>query len=110
MVSIGSLDELRKSVPYNYALNIPFVDKLPPPVVQNGEVVTGAEGYRVLTTEEEAFRISRELSKGGFKFSINPVTLDDIFFYVLNRLKGGASLGGSNDREGEDREQERQRS
>jgi ABC-2 type transport system ATP-binding protein len=109
MVRIGSLDELRKSVPYNYALNVPFEDKLQPPVVQNGELVTGAESYRILTTEEEAFRISRELSKGGFKFSINPVSLDDIFFYVLNRLNRGASLGGSNDRE-EDREQGRRRS
>ncbi|HYB05006.1 MAG TPA: ABC transporter ATP-binding protein [Nitrososphaerales archaeon] len=110
MVRIGSLDELRKSVPYSYALNIPFDNKLAPPVVQNGEVVTGAESYRILTTEEEAFSMSRELSKGGFKFSINPVSLDDIFFYVLNRLNGGASLDGSNDREGEDREQGRQRS
>jgi ABC-2 type transport system ATP-binding protein len=95
MVSIGSLDELRKSVPYNYAMNVPYAEKLPPPAVQKGEVVTGTEGYRILTSEDEAFRISRELSRSGFKFSINPVTLDDIFFYVLSRLRGGASIGGS---------------
>jgi len=40
---------------------------------------------RVLTVEEEAFRLSRELSKGGFKFTINPLSLDDIFFYLASR-------------------------
>ncbi len=112
MVRIGSLAELRKSVPYDYALTVPIAEKLDPPVIQKGEIVKGEEGYKILTTEEEAFRVSRELSKSGFKFSINPVTLDDIFFYVLNRLgDGGTSLGGSSDREEEgDRKQGRQRS
>ncbi len=41
------------------------------------------DNNRILTDEEEAFRISRELSKAGLKFNINPVTLDDIFFYII---------------------------
>ncbi len=101
IIRIGTLEELRKSVPYNYALNVPFAERLQQPAVQNGEVVRDTESYRVLTTEDEAFRISRELSRGGFKFSINPVTLDDIFFYVLNRMGGGSSNGGSNGTEEE---------
>lgn len=95
IIRIGTLGELRKSVPYNYALNVPFDERLKEqPAIKNGEVVKGTESYRILTTEDEAFRISRDLSKNGLKFSINPITLDDIFFYVLN--KTGAGYGGSN--------------
>jgi|SRR5579872_519783 len=101
IIRIGTLDELRKSVPYNYAMNIPFASKLEKLQVQHGEIVENEEGYRILTTEEEAFRISRELSKNGFKFSINPITLDDIFFYVLSRVGGGSKIGRDNGREEE---------
>jgi len=99
IIRIGTLDELRASVPYNYALNVPFAGNLEKPVVQSGVVVENEEGYRILTTEEEAFRVSRELSKSGFKFSINPITLDDIFFYVLSRQGDGSKFGRSNGRE-----------
>ena len=102
MVRIGTLEGLRKSVPYSYALNIPLVENLPRPQVQMGEVVTGRDSYRVLTTEEEAFRISKDLSKSGFKFSVSPVSLDDIFFYVLNRTFGEGEFGkirGNDDEE-----------
>ena len=108
MIRIGTLDELRQSVPYNYALNIPSALTLTKPVVEKGEIVESSEGYRILTTEDEAFRISRELSKGGFKFSINPITLDDIFFYVLSRT-GGSSFGRDSGREEEEAERARRR-
>src|SRR5579872_3468509 len=98
MVRIGTLDELRKSVPYSYALNIPLVENMARPKVQTGEVVKGDDSYRVLTTEEEAFKISRDLSKSGYRFSINPVSLDDIFFYVLNRTFGEDGFRGTNGR------------
>jgi ABC-2 type transport system ATP-binding protein len=107
IIRIGTLEELRKSVPYNYAMNVPFAENLAPPKVDSGEVVRGSEGYRILTTEEEAFRISRDLSKSGFKFSINPVTLDDMFFYVLNRE--GIGDGGSDSREQDEEERDRGR-
>ncbi|MFI5421976.1 MAG: ABC transporter ATP-binding protein, partial [Nitrososphaerales archaeon] len=101
MVRIGALEELRKTVPYAYALNIPFAENLVRPEVKQGEVVRGEDSYRVLTTEEEAFRMSKELSKSGFKFSIAPVALEDIFFYVLNRTFGEGEYGGINGEEQE---------
>jgi len=101
LIQIGTLEELRQSVSYNYSMNIPLDPRLSEPTVMNGEVVKGDDGYRILTTEDEAFRLSRELSKGGFKFTINPVTLDDIFFYVVNKV-GGEKVG-DNGREEEGR-------
>jgi hypothetical protein len=44
-----------------------------------------------LTQEEEAFKIARALSKGSGKFAINPISLDDIFFYLVG--EEGASEG-----------------
>jgi hypothetical protein len=46
----------------------------------------------ILTTEEEAFRIAQDLSRGGIKFTINPVGLEDIFFYLVQQA---GDTGGS---------------
>jgi ABC-2 type transport system ATP-binding protein len=90
LISMGTLDDLRGNVNYNYSLR-PLANPPPPiPRLEEGEIVTGTDGHiRVLTVEEEAFRISRELTKGGFKFSINPVSLDDIFFYAVSKKSTG---------------------
>ena len=86
LIRIGTLEELRKSVNYNYSIRLLTGSSTSLPPLEKGEVITGMEGnIRVLTVEEEAFRLSRELSKGGFKFTINPLSLDDIFFYLASR-------------------------
>lgn len=93
LISSGTLEDLRQRVNYNFSLKLlskPAPDFL---AFSKGETVTGRDGYtRILATEEEAFRIARELSKGGFKFAINPMSLDDIFFYLVNR-EGGKGIG-----------------
>jgi len=89
LIRIGTLEELRKSISYNYSLKILSNPAPPLPDLQKSEVVTGTDGYiRILTVEEEAFMLSRELAKGGFKFIINPISLDDIFFYLASRKWG----------------------
>ena len=89
LIRLGTLEELRKGVDYNYSMRIlstPTSDFL---ASVKGETVTGKDGIvRILTTEEEAFRISRDLSKSGLRFTINPISLDDIFFYLVNREGG----------------------
>ncbi len=89
-IRIGTLEELRKSVNYNYSIRLVSRPAPPLPVFEKGEVVTGTDGnVRILTVEEEAFRISKELARSGFKFTINPISLDDIFFYLASRKGGG---------------------
>ncbi len=85
LVRMGSLDQLRQSVSYNYSMKIPLYPKPPLPKLAKGEIMEGREGYRILTVEDEAFSIARDLSKGGYRFTVNPVSLDDIFFYLVNR-------------------------
>jgi ABC-2 type transport system ATP-binding protein len=84
LINIGTLEELRQKVRYNYSMRL--LSRPPDLEVKDGEVLTGRDGQtRILTVEEEAFRISRELSKEGLKFTINPVSLDDIFFYLVRQ-------------------------
>src|SRR5208282_4625112 len=87
LVRIGTLEELRRSVNFNYSLRL-LSRSAPIPKVDKGELITGTDGnLRILTTEEEAFKISRELTGNGFKFTINPISLDDIFFYFASRTE-----------------------
>ncbi|MGD0176725.1 MAG: ABC transporter ATP-binding protein [Candidatus Bathyarchaeia archaeon] len=89
LIRIGTLEELRQSVNYNYSLQLLETPPPPLPAVEKGEVITGPDGsIRILTVEDEAFRISSELVKHGLKFTINPVSLDDIFFYLASRRAG----------------------
>ena len=108
LMGIGTLEQLRRHVSYNYSMKIPLSPQMPSSLkVENGEMVQGRDGYRILTTEDEAFKISRELSKGGYKFTINPVSLDDIFFYLVNR-QGVDPFGRGRNQEAGRREAEEQ--
>ena len=93
LIRIGTLDDLRRSVNYNYSMKL--LSKPAPDFISSlkGEILTGRDGVvRILTSEEEAFRISREMSRTGFKFTINPISLDDIFFYLVSK-EGGGDIG-----------------
>jgi ABC-2 type transport system ATP-binding protein len=82
LVSIGSLSELRSSLRYQYSLKLPPNIQVPPLV--DGEITVGNLGYtQIMTNEAEAFSLARLLSDQGIKFSITPVTLDDIFFHIV---------------------------
>jgi ABC-2 type transport system ATP-binding protein len=85
LIRIGTLEKLRRSINYNYSLRL-LETPTPLVYVEKGEVVRGSDGsVRILTVEDEAFRISSELAKRGSKFTINPVSLDDIFFYLASQ-------------------------
>lgn len=89
LIRIGTLEELRKSVNYDYSMRLLSSPAPRIPALEKGELVTGTDGHvRILTVEDEALKISKELVRGGFKFTINPVSLDDIFFYLVSRRGG----------------------
>jgi ABC-2 type transport system ATP-binding protein len=92
LIALGTLDELRRRLRYNYSVKLLSIPA-PPITVNEGEMVKGRDDLPViLTTEEEAFRIAQDLSRGGIKFTINPVGLEDIFFYLVQH---GGDTGGS---------------
>jgi len=85
LIRIGTLNEVRESVSHNYSLRV-FAAKEQIPDPKEGETVIGIDGsVTVFTTEEEAYRMSRELARLGLKFAITPISLDDIFVYLVGR-------------------------
>lgn len=89
LIGLGTLDQLRQSVKYQYSLMVPSGAELPQ--VREGEVTVGGGGQtQVLTDEDEAHEISRLLLERGTKFSMSRISLDDIFF----RLVHGAAEEG----------------
>ncbi len=84
LISIGTLSELRKSSKSQYSIKLSPKSHVPP--VQDGEVTIGSSGYtQIMTNEAEAFRLARLFSEQGLKFSITPVSLDDIFFRLVEQ-------------------------
>jgi ABC-2 type transport system ATP-binding protein len=84
LVSVGTLADLRKSSPFQYSIKLP--PKTQVPHLQDAEVTIGNSGYtQIMTNEAEAFSLARLLAEQGIKFSITPVTLDDIFFRLVGQ-------------------------
>jgi len=97
LVAVGTVPSIRGRIRYQYSVKLPA--NSPVPGVAQGEVTTGRNGeVQILTNEDEAFSISKKLSVAGAKFSIGPVSLDDIFFQLVGESTHGeqeaATLGG----------------
>ena len=84
LISVGTLPELRQSSRHQYSIKLP--PKAPLPTLKDGEIITSESGIaQIMTNEDEAFRLARLLSNQGIKFSITPITLDDIFFRLVGQ-------------------------
>jgi ABC-2 type transport system ATP-binding protein len=84
LLSIGTLDQLRSVVKYQYSVRI----------LQNGasietkfgETIRAADGStQIFVTEQDADRLSEQLVKEKKRFSIYPVSLEDIFYYLVRK-------------------------
>ena len=84
LISFGTLPELRKTVRYQYSIKLP--PKVQVPQLKDAEVTTDKSGVtQIMTNEDEAFSLARAFANQAVKFSIAPVTLDDIFFYLVGQ-------------------------
>jgi ABC-2 type transport system ATP-binding protein len=83
LVGFGTMEELRSSVRYQYSIQ---VSSLPTELPSfQGTVTRAADGStRILTSYDEAANLGRILSSSGTKFSMGPISLDDIFFHFVN--------------------------
>ncbi|MCL4381679.1 ABC transporter ATP-binding protein [Candidatus Marsarchaeota archaeon] len=84
LMALGTMDELVKKIKYPYNIKIlsDGIDRKP----KLGVFIKGIDGhYQIMTTEKEAKRISKNLIDRGVKFSMNPLTLDDIFYYIVKK-------------------------
>ena len=84
LMALGTVEELRRKVKYPYSIKILSNHKMIKP--KKGEIIRGVDGhYQIVTTEKEAGRISKHLINRGVRFSMNPLTLDDIFYYIVKK-------------------------
>ncbi len=84
LMALGTMAELRRKVKYPYSVKILSDHTVIKP--RRGELIKGIDGhYQIVTTEKEAGRISKQLINRGVKFSMNPLTLDDIFYYIVRK-------------------------
>jgi ABC-2 type transport system ATP-binding protein len=87
LVGVGTLDYLRGLVKYQYSIRAPSA--VMDLSLEDGTVTTGRDGQvQVLTSEPEAYRISRELLEKGIRFSVNRISLDDVFFHLVGGGEG----------------------
>lgn len=84
LMGLGTLEEIRKLVKYQYSIKV--LEKGRKVKIKQGEEVIGEDGFaQIMTTEKEADRLSSWFIKEGIRFSINPISLDDIFYYVVKK-------------------------
>ena len=93
LIRIGTLQSLRKSIDFNFSLKVQKDRPFRLPEIAEGELFDGTDVLHILTVEEEAYSISRDLAKIGVRFTINPVSLEDIFFYLVAKT-GTIADGG----------------
>jgi len=84
LVGLGTLDQLRSTLKFQYSLMVTSDTELP--VIREGLVTRARTGQaQILTDESEAYEISRLLLEKGAKFSMSKVSLEDIFFHLVHR-------------------------
>ena len=81
LVGLGSLEQLRSSVKHQYSVMVSSADV---PEVPGATITRGSSGQtQVLTDEDSARTLSKKLLDAGARFSMNRVSLDDIFFHLV---------------------------
>ena len=79
----GTMEELRRRAGQEYSVRISEQKK--PPLPKGVKAVRLEGGYQVLTDQKRAFELSNKLMKKKMRFSTNPVSLEDLFYYFAKR-------------------------
>ena len=79
MLTIGSMDQLRSRMKYTHSIRFRGSIGL---AGYKCDRTIGKDGYtQLLMSEKDAYEISKKLLSKGISFSINPTSLDNIFYY-----------------------------
>jgi ABC-2 type transport system ATP-binding protein len=89
VVAQGTIPELRRLIPHNTRIDIGR-DGLDREVLAGfGSVVdTGAGMLRVFAYESQVRELSEMAMKRNLPFTVSPVTLDDVFVYLVGNIEG----------------------
>jgi ABC-2 type transport system ATP-binding protein len=92
IIAKGTMNELRKIVPYELRIDVPKIN-LDKSLTSLGTVVDlGANFVRIFTYETNTERIYDKALKKNIKFTISPITLDDVFVYLVGNKNSDDSI------------------
>ena len=81
LLALGSMEELRMKIKHQYSVKVQGGVDLPN---VEGKVLVRKDGQvHIMTTKDEALRLSQILIERKAQFSLNPIKLDDIFYDVV---------------------------
>lgn len=92
LLAMGSMDELRKKVGQEYSIRV--MQEARPKALAGIRTSKFFGGHQIMTSEKRAFKISNKLIRAKVRFSTNPVSLEDIFYYIAKEPIEGEELGG----------------
>ncbi len=91
MKAIGTMSDLRSMVPKKYSISLVDKENGNIEIENNGSVIK--VGSRIFVDENEAYVIARDLINRNIRFSINPVSLEDIYYSIAKKeIAGGESV------------------
>ncbi|NLI73992.1 MAG: ABC transporter ATP-binding protein [Euryarchaeota archaeon] len=83
LLALGNMDDLRAGMRYQYSVKVS--SDIDTSMIEGIVLKSHDEQSQILTTREEAMSLSNMLISQGVQFSMNPVTLDDIFYNIAGR-------------------------
>lgn len=92
LMALGSMDELRKKVGQQYSIRV--MQEAKPKALAGMRTIKFDGGHQIMTSEKKAFEISDRLIHEKVRFSTNPVSLEDIFYYVARKPIEEEESGG----------------
>ena len=92
IIATGTMNELRKIVPYELRIDVPKIN-LDNSLMSLGSVVdSGANFVRIFTYETDAEKIYDKALKLNIQFTVSPITLDDVFVYLVGNKNHDESV------------------
>jgi ABC-2 type transport system ATP-binding protein len=92
LIAMGSMDELRKKVGQQYSIRV--MQDTRPKALSGMNTNKFEGGHQIMTSEKRAFEIANKLIREKVKFSTNPISLEDIFYYIAKRPIQEETSGG----------------
>lgn len=84
LLAFDTIDGLRKKIKYNYSLKV--YGEFPKLKSYFGKVIKGIDNnYQILTDEKGSYELSKIFIKKRIHFSTNPLSLEDIFYYMVKK-------------------------
>ena len=97
IIAKGTMNELRKIVPYELRIDVPKIN-LDKSLMSLGSVVdSGANFVRIFTYETDAEKIYDKALKMNIQFTVSPITLDDVFVYLVGNKNNEGSIRSENE-------------